>query len=55
MDWSKPIIDIASNLDLKALARPGVPPIVLETSERTKATNARTVLDPSQVQDRRFY
>ena len=46
VDWSKPIIDIASNPHLKALARTGVPPIVWETSERMKATNARTVLDP---------
>jgi hypothetical protein len=46
VDFSRPIIDIASNPDLKALARAGVPPIVWETSERMKATNARTVLDP---------
>ena len=46
VDWSKPIINIASNPHLKALARPGVPPIVWETSERMKATNAHTVLDP---------
>ena len=45
MDWSKKIIDIASNPHLSALARPGVPPIVWETKDR-KASNARTVLDP---------
>ena len=46
MDFRQPIIDVSSNEDLKALVRNGVPPIVWETSERMKATNARTVLDP---------
>jgi hypothetical protein len=45
IDWTTPILDIAANPHLSALARPGVPPIVWETKERRSA-NARTVLDP---------
>jgi hypothetical protein len=49
VDWSKPIIDVASNPHLEALARPGVPPIVWETKDRKKGTNARSVLDPIAI------
>ena len=45
IDWTQPILDIAANPHLSALARAGVPPIVWETKER-RSTNARTVLEP---------
>ena len=45
IDWTQPILDIAANPQLSALARAGVPPIVWETKERRSA-NARTVLEP---------
>ena len=45
VDWSTPVIHIASNPHLQALTRPGVLPIVWETKERRSA-NARTVLEP---------
>ena len=44
IDWT-PILDIAVNPHLSALARAGVPPIVWETKER-RSSNARTVLEP---------
>ena len=47
VDFSKPILDIASNPHLRDLARPGVPP--WESKDRKKGTNARTVLDPIAV------
>ena len=49
VDFSKPILDIATNPHLQDLARPGVPPLVWESKERKKGTNARTVLDPIAV------
>ena len=49
VDFSKPILDIATNPHLQDLARPGVPPLVWESKERRKGTNARTVLDPIAV------
>ena len=45
IDWSKPILEIESNVHLSALGRAGVPNIVWETLER-KAANMRSVLDP---------
>ena len=44
-DFERPLIDIAANVHLSGLSRPGVPPIVWETKERHSA-RARTVLDP---------
>ena len=46
VDWSTPVIHIASNPHLQALARPGVLPIVWETKARKKNGVARSVLDP---------
>ena len=44
-DFERPLIDIAANVHLSGLSRPGVPPIVWETKERHSAC-ACTVLDP---------
>ena len=44
-DFEKQLIDIATNVHLQALIRPGVPPIVCETKELHNS-RARTVLDP---------
>ena len=49
VDFSKPILDVASNPHLRDLVRPGVPPIVWESKERKKGTNARSVLDPIMI------
>ena len=49
VDFSKPILDVASNPHLRDLARPGVPPLVWERKDMKKGTNARTVLDPIAV------
>jgi hypothetical protein len=46
VDWSPPVIHIASNPHLQALARPGVLPIVWETKARKKNDIARSILDP---------
>ena len=46
VDWSTPVIHIASNPHLQALTRPGVLPIVWETKARKKNGVARSVLDP---------
>ena len=51
VDWTKPVLDVATNPHLKDLVRPGVPPIVWETKER-KGSFARSVLDPSPLLDR---
>ena len=48
VDWTKSVLDVATNPHLKGLVRPGVPPIVWETSER-KSSFARSVLDPITV------
>ena len=44
-DFEKQLIDIATNVHLQGLIRPGVPPIVWETKER-HSTRARTVFYP---------
>ena len=44
-DFERPLIDIAVNVHLSGLIRPGVPPIVWETKE-LHSTRARTVLYP---------
>ncbi len=46
VDRSTPVIHIASNPHLQALARPGVLPIVWETKARKKSGLARSILDP---------
>ena len=45
IDWSKPVLEVESNVHLSALGRAGVPNVVWETLER-KAANMRSVLDP---------
>jgi hypothetical protein len=52
-DFEKPLIDIATNVHLQALIRPGVPPIVWETKERHNS-RARTVLDPVATSGQRL-
>ena len=44
-DFEKQRIDIATNVHLQGLIRPGVPPIVWETTEQHNS-RALTVLDP---------
>ena len=49
VDFSKPILDVASNPHLWDLVRPGVPPIVWKTKEMKKGNNVCSVLDPITV------
>ncbi len=44
-DFEKQLINIATNVHLQALIRPGVPPIVWETKELHNSSVC-TVLDP---------
>ncbi len=44
-DFERPLIDVAANVHLSGLSRPGVPPVVWETKDKHSA-RARTVLNP---------
>ncbi len=48
VDWTKPVLYVATNPHLKDLVRPIVPPIVWETKER-KGSFARLVLESITV------
>ena len=52
-DFEKQLIDIAKNVHLSGLIRPGVPPIVWETKERHRA-RAGTILDPVATAEQRL-
>ncbi len=52
--FERPLIDIAANVHLSGLSRPGVPPIVWETKERHSA-RVCTVLDPVATAGQRLH
>ncbi len=47
-DFERLLIDVAANVHLSGLSRPGVPPVVWETKDKQSA-RVRTVLDPVAI------